>query len=207
MLNYVIVELHHQHSLSLFRSERYGAQRTVDRRAGQFQNRMVSHPRLICGLGNGLVYRRSRHGIGAKLVERLAAEHGARWRLYPTLAAWVAELHIVPPAVMEAAGESLRCPEFQSRDTDSPMISNSSGVPILQCGTTHAESAATPGAKPEDMAPVLTSSTAPFSVYLLWLLCPYNSSGWAVAAAARRFGVAVPAGVTIVHDDRARPWT
>lgn len=48
-------------------------------------------PRLIVGLSQGLVLRSSRHAIGSALLTEWAAERGLRWRLYPTLGAYIAE--------------------------------------------------------------------------------------------------------------------
>ena len=46
--------------------------------------------RLVVGLGQGLILRRCRHAIGARLVEELARTHALTWQLYPTLGAYVA---------------------------------------------------------------------------------------------------------------------
>jgi len=45
----------------------------------------------VVGLGQGLILRRSRHAIGAALVEELAAAKGLTWTLYPLLGAFIAE--------------------------------------------------------------------------------------------------------------------
>ena len=37
---------------------------------------------LICGLGNGPLGRGSRHALGLRLVELLAATHGVTWSMY-----------------------------------------------------------------------------------------------------------------------------
>lgn len=134
----------------------------------------MADAQLVCGLGNGLLYRRSRHGVGARLVEQLATEHSATWQLYPTLAAWVAELDTAPACGAPASAAAAAAAEAAG-GADAPEAG----------GTT----------------PAISTNTGP--VFLLWALGPYNCSGWTVAAAARRFGVAVPGGVTIVHDDRA----
>lgn len=47
---------------------------------------------LICGLGNGLLGRGSRHALGLRLLELLAATHGLSWSLYPSVGAFVAVL-------------------------------------------------------------------------------------------------------------------
>ena len=46
--------------------------------------------RLVVGLGQGLILRRCRHAIGARLVEEFARTHALTWQLYPTLGAYVA---------------------------------------------------------------------------------------------------------------------
>lgn len=46
--------------------------------------------RLVVGLGQGLILRRCRHAIGARLVEELARTQALTWHLYPTLGAYVA---------------------------------------------------------------------------------------------------------------------
>lgn len=46
--------------------------------------------RLVCGLGNGLCFRQTRHSLGLRLLERLAASLGVPWKLHPRLAAYVA---------------------------------------------------------------------------------------------------------------------
>ena len=46
--------------------------------------------RLICGLGNGPVGRGSRHALGLRLLDQLAAAHGMSWALFPSLGAFVA---------------------------------------------------------------------------------------------------------------------
>ena len=46
--------------------------------------------RLICGLGNGPLGRTSRHAVGLRLIELLAAAHNRSWSLYPSIGAFVA---------------------------------------------------------------------------------------------------------------------
>lgn len=64
-------------------------------------------PQLICGLGNGLLGRGSRHALGLRLVERLAAVHGLSWSLYPTIGAYVA---VLSASQSVAATEAVQLP-------------------------------------------------------------------------------------------------
>eukprot|EP01052_Picozoa_sp_SAG31_P022116 SAG31_NODE_1745_length_7379_cov_8.772115_1_plen_159_part_00 len=66
---------------------------------------------------------------------RPASMPGIDWQVRLELDGFKLKLNASRQQRLAARAE--RCPELQNRGTDSPMISNSSGVPVLQFGTSH----------------------------------------------------------------------
>lgn len=46
--------------------------------------------RMVIGLGQGLMLRRCRHAVGARMIDEMVARQGLAWSFYPTLCAYVA---------------------------------------------------------------------------------------------------------------------